>query len=62
MSDPASHARQLMQEKENIEAEIVSPGVGSGTELKADPRPWWLQDAYRSQLQQVSLLILISRP
>lgn len=51
-----------MQEKENIEAEIVSPGVGSGTELKADPRPWWLQDAYRSQLQQVSLLILISRP
>jgi hypothetical protein len=24
MSDPASRARQLMQEKENIEAEIVS--------------------------------------
>jgi hypothetical protein len=55
MSDPASRARQLMQEKENIEAEIVSPKKLLESRVTADEASINTQDAYRSQLEQVSI-------
>jgi hypothetical protein len=44
-----------MQEKENIEAEIVSPKKLLESRVTADEASINTQDAYRSQLEQVSI-------